>query len=581
MAQFGKGTSSLDSLKYLFSRFSPYFKDYKFQFFLLILGMIMVAAGTTASAYIIKPVLDKIFIEKNQELLTYLPFAVVLVYAIKGSGTFLQSYYAAYIGQDIVRKIRDKLLAKILSFEMNFFHEWRSGELISRNINDIERVRGVVSTILPMMARETLTIFGLLGYVIYLSPKMAILSILFIPLTAKPLSVLAKKMKKLSHSAQEKLSDLTARLSEIFNNIEIIKANATEDFEHRRFKAENRKIFELNIKATKTTELVSPMMEIVGSLAIALVIMYGGHEVIGGKMSVGSFFSFLAALFMLYTPIKRVSKLYNSMQDAIAASERIFSLLERDNKIIGGKSLLDEHINSIEFKNIFLSYDDKTALQDINFVAKRGEKIALVGNSGGGKSSIVNLLLRFYEQDSGEIYFNDKEISSLTLKSLRDSISIVTQRIYIFNDSVASNVAYGQDVDRDKVISSLKKANAWSFIEELEDGIDTKINEFGTNLSGGQRQRIAIARAIYRDPKILIFDEATSALDTKSEKEITDALEKISKDKITFIIAHRLKTIENADQIVVLKEGKVECIGKNRELLKHCDEFINLNGGQK
>ena len=571
----------MNSIKYLFSRFSPYFKDYKFQFFLLILGMFMVAGGTTASAYIIKPVLDKIFIEKNQELLTYLPFAVVLVYAIKGSGTFLQSYNAAFIGQDIVKRIRDRLLGKILSFEMGFFHEYRSGELISRNINDIERVRGVVSNILPMMARETLTIIGLLLYVIYLSPKMAILSILFIPLTAKPLSMLAKKMKRLSHTAQEKLSDLTSRLSEIFNNIEIIKANATEEYEHKRFKEENQKIFEVNIKATKTTELVSPMMEIAGSFAIALVIMYGGHEVIGGNMSVGSFFSFLAALFMLYTPIKRVSKLYNSMQDAIAASERIFVLLERENKIVGGRESISQDIKTIEFRDISLSYDDKEALKEINFIANKGEKIALVGNSGGGKSSIVNLLLRFYEQDSGEIYFNDKKISSLDLKSLRDTISIVTQRIYIFNDSVAANVAYGLEIDRDKVIESLKKANAWSFIDELDNGIDTNINEFGTNLSGGQRQRIAIARAIYRDPKILIFDEATSALDTQSEKEITDALEQISKDKITFIIAHRLKTIEDADKILVLKSGKIVCEGKNRELLKHCDEFISLNGGQK
>ncbi len=571
----------MEGFKYLINRFLPYFKDYKSQFALAIIGMILSAVGTTATAYIIKPVLDKIFIEHNEGLLTLLPFAVVLVYVIKGGGGFLQVYYASFIGQDIVRRIRDKLLGKILSFEMGFFHEYRSGELISRSINDIERIRQVVSTIIPMMIREILTIVALLGYIFYLNPQMAILAIIFLPLTGFPLSYLSKKMKKLSHASQEKLSDLTSRLSEIFNNIEIIKANATENYEHQRFEIENKKIFDINIKATKTTELVSPMMEIVGSLAIALVIMYGGKEVIEGNMSVGSFFSFLAALFMLYTPIKRVSKMYNNMQDAIAASERIFSLLERENQIVGTSLALKDEISKVAFKNVDLYYKDKKALSDVNFEIKKGESIALVGNSGGGKSSIVNLLLRFYDVSNGEISFNERNINDYSLNSIRKSISIVTQRIYIFNDSVAANVAYGEKIDEQKVINCLKQANAWEFIQELDDGIHTKINEFGTNLSGGQRQRIAIARAIYREPKILIFDEATSALDTKSEQEITKALEAISKDKITIIIAHRLKTIEKVDKIVVLKEGKVSCIGSKSELLKHCDEFMHLNGLQR
>ena len=571
----------MDSFKYLLHYFSPYFKDYKFKFALAITGMILAAVGTTATAWIIKPVLDKIFIEQNQSLLTLLPFAVVVVYAVKGGGTFLQEYYAAYIGQDIVRRIRDKLLGKILSFEMGFFHEFRSGELISRSINDIERIRQVVSNIIPIMIREALTIVTLLIYIFYLNPKMAVLAILFLPLTAFPLSKLAKKMKKLSHASQEKLSDLTARLSEIFNNIEIIKANATEYYEHARFEKENKHIFEINIKATKTTELVSPLMEIVGSLAVALVIMYGGEAVINEEMTVGSFFSFLAALFMLYTPIKRVSKMYNNMQDAIAATERIFTLLERENKIIGTTTPFKGEITKLTFDEVNLHYAQKQALENISFEVHKGESIALVGNSGGGKSSIVNLLLRFYDVSSGSISFNDTNINDYSLDSLRKSISIVTQRIYIFHDSVAANVAYGADIDEEKVISCLKQANAWEFIQALDEGIYTKINEFGTNLSGGQRQRIAIARAIYRDPKILIFDEATSALDTKSEQEITQALESISKDKITIIIAHRMKTVENVDKIIVLKEGKVRCIGSKSELLKHCDEFMHLNGLQK
>jgi subfamily B ATP-binding cassette protein MsbA len=470
------------------------------------------------------------------------------------------------------------MLEKILSFEIDFFHKLRSGELISRTVNDIERVKLVVSNIIPHMLRETLTIVFLLGYIFYLNPKMALISIIFLPLAFKPLSILAKKMKSLSLSLQEKISDLTSRLSEIFNNIEMIKANSVENYEIKIFQKENQEINKISRKAVRTSELVSPMMETLGGFAAALIIFFGGKEVIEGNMSVGSFFSFLMALFMLYTPIKTVSKLYNKLQDAIAASERVFFILNRESTIKDGINELKQNVTEITFKSVSLNYDGKKALKNISLEAKKGEKIALVGNSGGGKSSIVNLLLRFYDTSSGEVLFNGKNINTLTLKSLRKSISIVTQRVYIMKDTIAKNVAYGLDVDKDKVEKSLKQANAWDFIQELEKGIDTNINEFGTNLSGGQRQRIAIARAIYRDPKILIFDEATSALDTKSEKKITDALENISKDKITFIIAHRLNTIENADKIIVLKDGKIICQGTNSELLKTCEEFKHLHG---
>lgn len=568
-------------IKLFFKRFLPYFKDYKLQFAISITGMIMAALGAALSAYMIKPVLDKIFIEKNEQLLYILPFALVLVYTVKSIGKYLQIYYASYIGLDIIKRIRDEMLQKILSFEIDFFHKHRSGELISRSVNDVERVKLVVSNIIPHLLRESLIIIFLLVYIFYLNPKMAFLAIVFLPLTAVPLSKLAKKMKALSFSIQEKISNLTARLSEIFNNIEMIKANAVEDHEKSIFQAENEAINKISRKAVRTSELVSPMMEIVGGIAAGLIVFYGGREVIDGNMSVGSFFSFLTALFMLYTPIKSVSRLYNQLQDAVAASERIFFILDRTPKIKDGTKTLSEDITDIKFQNVYLKYEDKDALENISFSVKKGEKIALVGNSGGGKSSIVNLLLRFYDTSKGKILFNDTEIQELSLQNLRESISIVTQRVYIMNDTIAKNVAYGLEVDEAKVIQCLKQANAWGFIEELEKDIETSINESGTNLSGGQRQRIAIARAIYRDPQILIFDEATSALDTKSEKKITEALENISKDKITFIIAHRLNTIEHVDKIIVLKDGQIECIGTNSELLKNCEEYKHLHGLRK
>ncbi|HHD77552.1 MAG TPA: ATP-binding cassette domain-containing protein, partial [Campylobacteraceae bacterium] len=321
---------------------------------------------------------------------------------------------------------------------------------------------------------------------------------------------------------------------------------------------------------------------ILGALAAAAVIILGGQEVIDGQLSVGSFFSFLTALFMLYTPIKKVSRIFNQIQDAIAANERIQQLLQRTPQIKEGSKTFDETIERIAFEHVTLSYDkEKKALEDISFEVHKGEKIALVGNSGGGKSSIVNMILRFYEPQSGRILFNDTDIAAYNLKSLRNEISIVTQRVYILNDSVAANVAYGEAVDEAKVIRALQDANAWDFIRDLPEGIHTRINEFGTNFSGGQRQRIAIARAIYRDPQIFIFDEATSALDSESEQKITDAINRIAERKITFIIAHRMNSIVHADRIFVLREGKLVCNGNNSELLKQCDEFKRLKGLQK
>ncbi len=568
-------------LKEFFARFVPYFKDYKLKFAYAVIGMLLAAGGTSFSAYMIKPILDKIFIEKNEQMLYIVPFGLVLVFFLKSVGKYVQIYYISYIGQDIVKRLREQMIGKLLEFEIDFFHKQRSGELISRTVNDIERVRNVVANFIPSLLRELLTIVGLLGYIIYLNPKMSIISLVFLPLTFYPLSILAKKMKEISKSSQEKISDLTAKLSEIFNNIEMIQAHRSQKHELEEFKKDNQKTFELNLKSIKINQLTAPLMETAGSFAAAFIIMTGGQEVINGDMTVGSFFSFLTALFMLYTPIKSVSQLYNQIQDAIAATNRIYEILEKKSKLKNGTLKYKDKLKSIEFKNVHLNYDDKEALKGVSFKASLGKKIAFVGNSGGGKSSIINLILRFYDAKEGEVLLNDINIKEFDLDSLRDKISIVTQRVYILNDTIANNIAYGLEVDEQKVIASLKKANAWGFVNDMPENIHTKINEFGTNLSGGQRQRIAIARAIYREPDIFIFDEATSALDNESEKEIIEAIDNISKEKITFVIAHRLNTIENADKIILLKSGKIICKGNKSKLLEECEEFLALNLAKK
>ena len=578
MAQFGREIMNNFGLKDVLKRFGPYFKDYIPHFIFAIIGMGLASGGTAVSAYLVEPVLNKIFVEKNEKLLYILPCAIIAIYVIKNIGTFMQAYFTAYIGQDTIRRFREKMVANLLNLDMDFFNEFRTGELISRTTNDIDRIRSIVSSMIPELTREFITIIGLLCVVIYQSPKLAFFALVVMPVAIYPISRLAKRMKKISKQSQEKTSDITSALSEIFTNIEIIKANNAQKYEHSRFVDENNKFFRLNLKSVKIEQLVSPLMETIGSIGVAAVIIIGGKDVIDGHINMGAFFSFLTALFMLYTPLKRIVNIYNKMQDAIAASERTFFLMDKVSQIKDGQKELNEEINLIKFKGVRLSYGDKEVLKGINLEANKSEFIALVGSSGGGKSSLMNLLMRFYDVNGGEILINGTNLKDIKIHSLRQNIGLVTQRVYIFNDTVAKNVAYGRGFNEDAVVNALKLANAYEFVSKLDNGINTILNEFGTNLSGGQRQRIAIARALYQNPQILIFDEATSALDNESEKEITKAINNLRSKKIIFVIAHRLSTVENADKIAVLSDGKIIDSGSDEELSKRNEIYARLKG---
>ncbi len=578
MAQFGREIMNNFGLKDVLKRFGPYFKDYIPHFIFAIIGMGLASGGTAVSAYLVEPVLNKIFVEKNEKLLYILPCAIIAIYVIKNIGTFMQAYFTAYIGQDTIRRFREKMVANLLNLDMDFFNEFRTGELISRTTNDIDRIRSIVSSMIPEFIREFITIIGLLCVVIYQSPKLAFFALVVMPVAIYPISRLAKRMKKISKQSQEKTSDITSALSEIFTNIEIIKANNAQKYEHSRFVDENNKFFRLNLKSVKIEQLVSPLMETIGSVGVAAVIIIGGKGVIDGQINMGAFFSFLTALFMLYTPLKRIVNIYNKMQDAIAASERTFFLMDKVSQIKDGEKELNEEINLIKFNDVRLSYGDKEVLKGINLEANKSEFIALVGSSGGGKSSLMNLLMRFYDVNGGEILINGTNLKDIKIQSLRQNIGLVTQRVYIFNDTIAKNVAYGREFNEDAVINALKLANAYEFVSKLDNGINTILNEFGTNLSGGQRQRIAIARALYQNPQILIFDEATSALDNESEKEITKAINNLRSKKIIFVIAHRLSTVENADKIAVLSDGKIIDSGSDEELSKRNEIYARLKG---
>lgn len=562
----------------IIKRYWPYIRGYKLQYFFAIIGIILIVISTAATAHIMQPLMDNMFINKEERMLYLIPVMLIGIYFVRSIGRYLEAVFTAYIGTHIVTRLRADLLNKIIHMDMAYLYKNRSGELISRITNDVSRVQYFVSKMLPELIQEGFTVIALIGYVIYLNATLAFWALFVVPIVIFPLIKITQRLKRLSHRSQEKNADLMTRLTEVFNNAEVIKTNATESYEIDRFKDENDKFFKINMKSTYTSEVVSPMMEMIASAGLAAVIFIGGKYVYDGVMSVGEFTAFLTAVGLVFQPLRRVSSIMSKIQDAQAASERVFGIFDITPSIVDGEYELDEAIKSIEFKNVYLNYSEKEALKDINLSIKAGETIALVGESGGGKSSLINLLLRFYDATSGELLINGKNIKNYTIESLKNEISAVTQRVYILQDTLAENIAYAKEIDRDRVIEALKKADAYEFAMKLENGIDTIMQENGSNLSGGQRQRIAIARAIYKNSSLLVLDEATSALDNESEKRIQNSLKEHSIDKITIIIAHRLSTIKEADKILFFENGSIIDSGTHSELLEKNSKYRSLTG---
>lgn len=560
-----------------YKRFWPYIREYKFQFFMVLIGIILTVSATAATAHIMKPLMDNMFIKKEARMLYIIPLLLIGIYVFKAVGRYIQSVFNAYIGLHIVSKIREELLTKMVYMDMQFLYANRSGELISRITNDINRIQYFVSSMMPELIRESLTVISLIGYVIYLNATLAFWALIVMPAVIVPLLQITKRLKRLAHRSQEKNADIVTRLTEVFNNSEIIKSNATEQYEMDRFGHENDHFFKLNMKSTYTSELVSPMMEIIAAIGLAAVIFIGGNQVYNGAMSVGEFTAFLTAIGLVFQPLKGVSNILGRVQDAQAASERVFQIFDMQNRIIDGQLQLNDTVKEIKFDQVTLKFDEKTALDSINMTIHAGETIALVGQSGGGKSSFVNLLLRFYDPISGTISINGHPLKEYTQHSLRAQIAFVSQRVYIFQDTLAANVAYGESIDEKRVLEALEMADALEFAQSLPDGIYTVMQEFGANLSGGQRQRIAIARAIYKHASLLILDEATSALDNETERKIQNTLNDYAKDKITILIAHRLSTVQDADRIFVFKAGKIVAEGTHQNLLDSSEEYQRLS----
>jgi len=539
----------------------------------------IVAAMTSISAYLVKPAVEKIFEQKDTQMLVLIPVVIIVVYTIKGVAAYGSGYLLSYVGQDIIRRLRNRMYSHIQDLPLAFFQREKTGDLMSRITNDVAIISSMFTSAITGSIRDGFTVIGLITVTFFLIPKLAVFTFIVFPIAVYPLFYIGRKIRRVRLGVQESWADLNVFLHETFSGTKIVKAFNMEDHEKNRFAQKSRKIFRLEMKENRVREMSSPLMELLGGLGIGFIIWYGGRHVTSGTYSFGAFMSFLTAVGLMYQPLKKISRLNNAIQRGMAAIDRIYDILERQSDIIETVSPVDIPSGShrIAFEKVSFKYDRELVLKNITLRVKTGEIIALVGMSGGGKTSLVNLIPRFYDPTEGQVLIDEVDIRQISIARLRSQIAIVTQEPILFNDTARSNIAYGTpEASEQQIADAAKAAYAYEFIESFPDGFDTSIGELGGRLSGGQRQRICIARALLKDAPILILDEATSSLDSESEVLVQKALGNLMEGRTTFVIAHRLSTIGNADRIIVIVDGRIVEEGRHDQLLSLRQEYYKL-----
>lgn len=541
--------------------------------------MLVVAGTTSLMAFMVKPALDDIFIEKKLTTLTLLPAFVILLYIVKGVFAYGQSYLMSFVGEKIVANLRERLYAHLQRLSLSFFDRSATGLLMSRIINDVNLIQGAVSNAVTGILKDAFTIVGLIAVIFYRDWQLAILAMLVLPIAVFPIVKFGRKLRKISTQSQKTMAEITIHLHETLSGNRIVKAFSTEDYEEMRFRQKVGAFFHLTMKDVSIKSMSSPIMEFLGGIGIASIMWYGGYNVIKGHSTPGTFFSFLTALLMLYEPIKHLSGVNNTIQQGLAAAVRVFEVMDLKAEIEDQPGAIDlpPIREDVVFDRVSFGYGNDWVLRDINLKVRAGEIVAVVGSSGGGKTTLVNLIPRFYEASEGEIRIDGRPIKEVSQRSLRRQIGIVTQQTILFNDSVRNNIAYGSpDKTEEELIKAAQAAYAYDFIQKLPEKFDTLIGEQGVRLSGGERQRLSIARALLKDAPILILDEATSSLDSDSEAEVQRALENLMKGRTTFIIAHRFSTIRNVDRILVLSNGRIVEEGTHDRLMERNGEYKRL-----
>ncbi|MGD1151704.1 MAG: lipid A export permease/ATP-binding protein MsbA [Syntrophales bacterium] len=563
----------------IFKRLLQLAKPHASKFILAMFCMLVVGATTSALAFLVKPALDEIFLKRNSDMLMWIPVAVIAIFLIKGGCNYTQTILMSFIGQRVIADLRNNLYRRIQMQSLSFFTKNPTGILMSRITSDVGYVQGAVSEAVTSLLKDSFTLICLVFVIFYRDWQLAIIAMFVFPLTIYPIAKFGAKMRNIATRTQVTIGSLTTLLQETISGTRIVKAFGMEEYENRRFAKENEHLFKLALKSVSVSAVSSPFMEFLGGIGIAAIIFYGGYQVIKGVSTPGTFFSFLTALIMLYEPVKRLTNVNNTIQQGIAGAVRVFSIIDivpdikNDADAIG----LPKISRDIDIKDVTFCYEETPVLKNVNLSIKAGEVVAFVGMSGGGKTTLVNLIPRFYDVSQGQILIDGHDIRHVTIESLRGQIGIVTQQTILFNDTVRNNIAYGniEKTDED-IIQAAKAANAHDFIMNLPKGYDTVIGEQGAKLSGGERQRISIARALLKDAPILILDEATSSLDTEAEIEVQDALEYLMKGRTTLIIAHRLSTIRNAHRILVLANGEIVEEGTHESLLEKRGEYFKF-----
>lgn len=563
-----------------YMRLLAYIKPYTRRLALAVVCIIMAAGANLYLPWIIKDMIDDVLMSKDMVMLNLIAAGILVVMFTRGVFYYGQSYLVSYVGQRVIIDVRSVLFRKFQRMPLSYYDKQQTGTVMSYITNDVAVMQSAIVDNLIELVTEGSILIGSLAMMIYLDWKLSLLTLMTIRLVGFAMKIFGRKLKRSSTVIQERVAEITSLLQESISAIRVVKSFVRESYEIKRFEEQNWRNFQAAMKNVKLSSLLTPTVEFLAAIAVTFIVWFGGYEVVNEVITAGELVAFLTYAVNLANPVKRLSRVYAAIQKAMAAAERVFDIMDLDEKItdVPGAKPLPPIKGKVEFKDITFSYKEgQPALQHISLKAEPGQMIALVGPSGSGKSTIANLIPRFYDVDSGVITIDDHDIRQVTADSLREQIGLVPQETMLFSTSVMENIRYGRlEATDEEVIEAAKAANAEEFIKELPEGYDTKLGERGLNLSGGQRQRLAIARAILKNPRVLILDEATSALDTESEKIVQDALDNLMVGRTSFVIAHRLSTIFNADQIFVVENGHLREHGTHEELLAAGGLYSNL-----
>lgn len=555
----------------LYLRILSYIKPYMHRLIFAMFCTIMAAAGNLYIPWIIKDMIDEVLADKNGTMLNWIAASIIAIFIVRGLFWYGQNYLMSYVGQSVIIDIRAAVFKKLQRLSVSFYDKNKTGTIMSYVTNDVNALQSAMVENTIEMITEGFILIGSVVAMIYLDWRLTLFTVCTFPVVLWFMEFFGKKIRKTGGRIQECTADITSVLQESVASARVIKSFVREDYEVDRFDVENKANFRANMKNAQLMATLTPVVELVAAIGVTMIIWYGGNNVINGTITTGSLVAFLTYAVNISNPIKRLTRVIGNIQKALAAAQRVFMIIDMPEEIAESRDAkqLPEVSGKVEFQNVSFAYDDKgNVITDLSFSVKPGEVIAIVGPSGAGKSTIANLLPRFYDVNKGDIKIDGHSVREVTLDSLREQVGIVPQETMLFNGSVYNNILYGRlDATKEEIEAAAKAANAHDFIMQLTDGYETKLGDRGVNLSGGQRQRIAIARAILKNPRILILDEATSALDTESERVVQEALDRLMVGRTSFVIAHRLSTVKNADKILVLEKGNLVESGTHDELL--------------